>query len=103
MDDLISRQAVLDLIADYDLSMGQVVKGIHNLPSATPQPKTGQQKTGHWLSQSEYCKMNNLIPSGLGCYFWCSECNCGIDYKYFHLADYNYCPKCGIKMQEVKK
>lgn len=36
-DDCISRQAVLDLIADYDLSMGQVVKGIHALPSVTPQ------------------------------------------------------------------
>lgn len=62
-----------------------------------------QPKTGHWLSQSEYCKINNLIPSGLGCYFWCSECNCGIDYKYFHLVDYNYCPKCGAKMQGVQK
>lgn len=30
--DAISRDAVLDLIADYDLSMGQVVKCIHNLP-----------------------------------------------------------------------
>lgn len=30
--DCISRQAVLDLIADYDLSMGQVVRGIHALP-----------------------------------------------------------------------
>lgn len=62
-----------------------------------------EQKTGHWISQSEYCKMNNLIPSGLGSYFWCSECNCGIDYKYFHLAKYKYCPKCGAKMQEVQK
>ena len=35
--DCISRQAVLDLIADYDLSMGQVVRGIHALPSVTPQ------------------------------------------------------------------
>ncbi len=35
--DCISKQAVLDLIADYDLSMGQVVRGIHALPSVTPQ------------------------------------------------------------------
>lgn len=35
--DCISRQEVLDLIADYDLSMGQVVRGIHALPSVTPQ------------------------------------------------------------------
>lgn len=36
MTDLISKQAVLDLIADYDLSMGQVVRGIHALQSVTP-------------------------------------------------------------------
>ena len=36
-EDAISRQEVLYLIADYDLSMGQVVKGIHALPSVTPQ------------------------------------------------------------------
>ena len=42
----VSRQAVLELIADYDLSMGQVVRGIHALPSVTPQePK--------WISVSE--------------------------------------------------
>lgn len=35
--DAVSRQAVLDLIADYDLSMGQVVRCIHALPSVTPQ------------------------------------------------------------------
>ena len=33
MSDLISRRAVLELVANYDLSMGQVVKGIHELPS----------------------------------------------------------------------
>ena len=36
-DRAISEQAVLELVADYDLSMGQVVKGIHNLPSVNPQ------------------------------------------------------------------
>ncbi len=39
-NDLISRQAVLNLIADYDLSMGQVVKGIHALPPVPPKPET---------------------------------------------------------------
>ncbi len=46
--DCISRQAVLELMADYDLSMGQVVKGIHALPSITPKPKTGK-----WILVSE--------------------------------------------------
>lgn len=36
-EDAISRQEVLYLVGDYDLSMGQVVKGIHALPSVTPQ------------------------------------------------------------------
>ena len=35
--DLISRQAVLELVADYNLSMGQVVRGIHALPSVKSQ------------------------------------------------------------------
>ena len=35
--DAVSRQAVLELIADYDLSMGQVVRGIHALPPVIPQ------------------------------------------------------------------
>ena len=35
--DAVSRQEVLYLVGDYDLSMGQVVRGIHALPSVTPQ------------------------------------------------------------------
>ena len=99
-EDCISRQFMRDMgatcIAARNKDGDLVALGaLDILPSVTP-----QQKTGHWLSQSE---MNNLIPSGLGCYFWCSECNCGIDYKYFHLTDYKYCPKCGAKMQEVQQ
>ena len=40
-EDAISRQAALELVANYDLSMGQVVKGIHALPPVNPKPKTG--------------------------------------------------------------
>lgn len=60
--DIISRQAVLDLIADYDLSMGQVVNGIHTLPPVTPQPKTKwipvserlPEDTGYYLTTTKY-------------------------------------------------
>ncbi len=45
-NDLISRDAVLDLVADYDLSMGQVVKGIHALPSVSLQPKPNIKALG---------------------------------------------------------
>lgn len=52
--DGISRQAVLDLIADYDLSMGQVVRGIHALPSIAPQePKTGHCRDCKWWKDSD--------------------------------------------------
>lgn len=92
-EDAVSRQAVLDLI-DSDWKYEGLEMGVANLPSVTP-----QQKTGRWISHSEHCEMNNLRPSGLGCYFWCSKCDCGIDYKYFHMVNYNYCPHCGADMR----
>ena len=75
MSDLISRQAVLELIADYDLSMGQVVKGIHALPSV--------ENKGEWIYQQ------GIVP-----YKWrCSRCE-----KMFK-TDFNYCPNCGADMR----
>ena len=79
--DLISRQAVLDLIADYDLSMGQVVKGIHALPSVNPQ----EPKTGH----REY---NDIYD-----HYLCGNCKTVVmDYD-------NYCPNCGARMVEPQE
>lgn len=52
-EDAISRQEVLYLIADHDLSMGQVVKGIHALSSVTPQPKMGHCKDCKWWKDSD--------------------------------------------------
>jgi DNA-directed RNA polymerase subunit RPC12/RpoP len=78
-EDCISRQAVLDLIADYDLSMGQVVKSIHALPSVTP-----KQKMGHWR---HYDGM-----------LYCSKC--GAEF-YDEIMEYTgdevpkHCPDCG--------
>lgn len=80
-EDAIRRQAVLDLIADYDLSMGQVVNGIHTLPPVTPQPKTG-----HWIRQ------DNTKKPLYGWYF-CSECNSVIGDKP------KFCSNCGAKME----
>ena len=81
-EDAISRQAVLDLIADYDLSMGQVVRGIHALSSVTP-----KQKMGRWIDTDNYYRR------------WkCSECG-------YHTRDEepNYCPYCGAKMVEPQE
>ena len=62
-----------------------------------------EPKRGHWISHREHCEMNNLRPSGLGSYFWCSECDCGIDSKNFSRVNYNYCPNCGAKMVESEE
>lgn len=97
-EDCVSREAVIDLVADYDLHMGQVVRGIHALPPVTPsRPK------GHWISHREHCENLGLIPSGLGIYEWCSNCDCGIDVKEFHRIHYNFCPNCGADMKESEK
>ena len=91
-DDVVNRQAVLDLVADYDLSMGKVVKGIHALPSVSPQPKMGR-----WITWKE---AGNDIPSETR--FECSVCHdaaqtlCnGMDLLS------TYCPNCGAKMSEI--
>lgn len=79
-DDAISREALLELVADYDLSMGQVVKGIHALPSVQP-----KQKTGHWI-------FDEILDK----HYYCSECkSMGVDY-------WDYCPNCGAKMEGDK-
>ena len=65
--------------------------------NGTPLPK------GHWLSQREHCRRYNLIPSGLGSYFWCSECNHAVDVREWHRNHYNYCPTCGARMVEPQE
>lgn len=79
--DAISRDEVLYLIADCDLSMGQVVKAIHALPCVTP-----QQKTGHWIIIDD-CEQ--FIAK-------CSECGRIEDSRM--ISKYPYC-HCGAKME----
>ncbi len=85
LKDAISREAVLDLISDYDLSMGQVVKGVHALPPATPQPKIG-----HWIFTDEAHEHAR-----------CSECDYG-DIDLMDGKPHNYCQNCGTKIQKVR-
>lgn len=82
--DVISRQAVLELIADYDLSMGQVVKGIHALPSVTL-----QENTGHWINKD--VRKEEYVLSGK-----CSVCG------QVRVID-EFCSHCGAKMVEVQE
>lgn len=91
-DDAISRQEVLYLIADYDLSMGQVVRGIHALPSVTSQ----EPKTGHWIGIDEEPHED----------YECDKCGYTISTYTANIephTEYKYCPNCGAKMVEPQE
>ena len=83
---------------DYKEALKMLLDKIEKAPSVTP-----QAKTGHWIGHREHCEKLGVIPSGLGVYEWCSNCDYGIDIRDWSRISHNYCPKCGIKMQEVKK
>ena len=59
---------------------------------------TAEPKTGQWISHREHCENLGVMPSGLGAYEWCSNCDCGIDVREWHRNNYNFCPNCGVKM-----
>jgi rubredoxin len=93
---VISRQAVLDEISDYnndlDYTTNELYDRIKRMPSVNPQPKTG-----HWIAQD----IHNCHTD-----FKCSEC--GYIHSFMHLygkptADYTYCPICGAKMVESQE
>ena len=62
-----------------------------------------EPKTGHWIGHREHCENLGVIPSGLGAYEWCSNCDCGIDVRECHRNNYNYCPNCGARMVEPQE
>lgn len=112
-EDCISRQAVLEVLKKnryrFNISQegyceGKVLwsenlikddacKEIEQLPSVTP-----KEKIGHWIGHREHCEKLGLIPSGLGAYKWCSNCDCGIDINEWYINHYNFCPNCGARM-----
>ena len=87
--DLISRDAVLDLVADYDLSMGQVVRGIHALPSVNPQ----EPKTGHWIMSDD--GLYRPICDKCGAHPWKGY----IPTVEEAIEVFKYCPNCGADMR----
>lgn len=91
MDDLISRQALIDAFEEEFYSMysddyNYMIKFFNNLPSAEP-------KKGKWLVQF----------NGWGdVYYECSWCKAAITLIEGTPTDnlYYYCPVCGARMEE---
>lgn len=95
-EDAISRKEVLELVGDYDLSMGQVVKGIHALPPITPQPKMGRWKAFTHSAYHGNDEYGEPIWREVTVYH-CNMCNRRTVIKE------KYCQNCGCKMQEVEE
>ena len=98
--DAVSRQAALDACHNFAIGVLDdyyekcLKQWIIDLPTVTPiRPK------GHWISHGEHCRNLGVIPSGLGAYEWCSNCDCGIDVREWNRNHYNYCPNCGADMR----
>lgn len=91
-DDVISRQAVLDIVNNpLNIRLDEIIK---KLPPVTPQPKTG-----HWM----------IVEDSIDRFFTTYECSCckrAIIVQHDAMKgvykDYPYC-HCGAKMVEPRK
>lgn len=99
--DCISRKAALGACHNFAIGVLDdyyekcLKQWIIDLPPITPiRPK------GHWIGHREHCENLGVIPSGLGAYEWCSNCDCGIDVREWHRNHYNFCPNCGSDNRE---
>lgn len=99
MDDLISRQAVIDAIkrcesADrYDFNNGMIrlfraLNAIADIPSAQP-----KRKTGKWAE-------HHIPYTWMGYTYWsCTNCGYECGYEKEIRIRTNYCPNCGCAMK----
>lgn len=91
-DDLISRQAVLDILKEKwnmfssaDDAMQESIDAIEAIPSA--------EKTGTWKEDIDNSRRWDKVR------FYCSECGLWQTY-----GETDYCPNCGARMEsEVRK
>jgi hypothetical protein len=87
---------------EYPLNYGTLldfINQIRDLPTEDVRPVV----RGRWIGHGEHCENLGVVPSGLGAYEWCSNCDCGIDVREWHRNNYNYCPNCGADMREVEE
>lgn len=81
--DVISRQAVLDII-DSDWKYEGMEHYINELPPVNPQ----EPKTGHWKRISIDLYVQHAMA-----YYQCSECGEKV------IGEHNYCQFCGARME----
>lgn len=98
-DDCISRQEVLDYLdkmpSELTSDGRRMVRRrmLEEYISDTLPPVTPQQKIGHWINAYPDIEPNSMFMYGI-----CSVC--GFEQS---ISDkLNYCPNCGVKMQEVE-
>lgn len=99
MDDLISRQAAIEVLAEMQgrcttkealIQNSKIWQQIKDLPSAEP-----DRKKGKWIyGEDEY---------GIDGYH-CDKCGFFVPWDYVHkfinyIEDYNFCPSCGADMR----
>ena len=87
-EDCISRQAVLNLI-NADWKYEGLEEDVSSLPPVTPQPKTG-----HWRAVYQGDEIIN---------YRCSECELGDTNGSINLYGWDYCRRCGAKMNESQE
>ena len=90
MNDLIERQAAIDLLDENDPMLRTreyYRKMIAELPSVTPQQKVGN---GRWVKRGQD--------------IYCSICNNESSYNPFGASKFSkYCPNCGAKMVQPQE
>ena len=93
-DDCISRQAAIDVVSKWfdkiQLNGDICLDGITSLPSVTP-----ESKVGHWTERKKWVDTGYFLST-------CSECG-SIQPLTTHIFRFDYCPKCGAKMQESEE
>lgn len=103
-DDLISRQAVLDIVDSYSESQSNVedvtldiISDIVVLPSVNPQ----EPKTGHWKSFT-HSAYHGIDDDGEPIWREVKVYHCNLCNRRTVIKE-NYCPNCGARMVEPQE
>lgn len=94
MADYIDREALLT--HQYNAShsnlpqLAEMVVGVEDIEDA-PAADVAPVVHGRWIEDHDYLK--------------CAECGVMVkwDFTFFDIGNWNYCPNCGAKMQEVEE